>query len=127
VLQTPHSFTALLWTHTSGPQCLSCSEGLKTEHGTQGVFSPVLSTVGPSPPAPAGNTISDCHLSKLLADVQPSIDHHPQLCSFHVFFHPLCPKPVALPGIVVAKVQDLAFGFTEAHAISLSQFVRPLV
>ena len=36
--------------HAPGPQCLSCSEGPKTELSTQGVASPELSTGGPSPP-----------------------------------------------------------------------------
>ena len=36
--------------HVPGPQCLSCSEGPKTEHNTQSAALPVLSTEGRSPP-----------------------------------------------------------------------------
>jgi len=35
-------------------------------------------------------------------------------------FQPLCPNPVALPGVVVAKVQDPAFGLVEPHPIGFS-------
>jgi len=34
--------------HAPGPQCLSCSEGPKTEHSTQSADSPVLSRSGQS-------------------------------------------------------------------------------
>ena len=59
-------------------------------------------------PAHTGNTISDTnqdatgflgHLGTLLAHVQPSIDQHAQVHFFHTVFQPLCPKPVALPGV----------------------------
>ena len=40
-----HSLASLPFSgHVSAPQCLSCSEGSKTEHSTQGAASPVLST-----------------------------------------------------------------------------------
>jgi len=41
----------------------------------------------------------------------------PQVHFFHAVIQPLCPKPVALPGAVVAKVQDLALDLVE-HDIS---------
>ena len=43
VLQTPRSFTVLLWAHFSTS---ICSEGPKTEHSTQGAASPELITEG---------------------------------------------------------------------------------
>ena len=51
------------------------------------------------------------HPGTLLAYVQPSIDQYPQVHFLHTVFQPLCPKPVALPGAVVAKVQDLALKY----------------
>ena len=67
---------------------------------------------------PAGNTISDIsqdatglgHLGTLLAHIQPSVDQCPQVSFFYTVFQPLCPKPVVLYVVVVAKVQDLALG-----------------
>lgn len=35
-------------------------------------------------------------------------------------FQPLCPKPVALNGIVVIQVQDLAVNLVGPHTIGLS-------
>ena len=48
-----------------------------------------------------------------MVHVQLSINQHPQVCFLHTAFQPLCPKPVALPGVVVAKVQDPAVGLAE--------------
>ena len=50
------------------------------------------------------------HSHTLLAHVQLSIDQHSQVLFLCTVFQPLCPKPAALHGIVVAKVQDLALG-----------------
>jgi len=36
---------------------------------------------------------------------------------------PLCPTPVALPGVVVAKAQDPALGLVELHSIGLNPAV----
>jgi len=41
-------------------------------------------------------------------------------------FQPLRPKPVALPGVVVAKVVVLAFGLVEPHAIGFSPAIQPV-
>ena len=49
VLQTPHQFFLPFSGHIPAPQCLSCSEGPRTEHSTQSVASPVLSTGVPGP------------------------------------------------------------------------------
>ena len=38
----------------------------------------------------------------------------------------LCPKPVALPGVVVAKAQDPALGLVELHPIGLSPAIQPV-
>jgi len=61
-------------------------------------------------PVPAGHTISDTsqnasgllgHLGTLLAHVQSSVNQHPQVRFLYTVFQPLCPKPVALPGVIV--------------------------
>jgi len=112
------------------PQCLSCREGPKTEQSTQDAISPVLSTDHFF--APDGNSISDasqdaihllCQLGTLLAHVHLSFDQHPQFCFFHTVFQPPCPRPVALPGVVVAEVQELALGLIELHPIGLSPLI----
>lgn len=41
--------------------------------------------------------------------------------SLSTVFQPLYPKPVALPGALMAKVQDLALGFVELHPILVSE------
>jgi len=97
------------------------------------VASPELSREGRSPPAPAGCTISDTsqdavgllgHLGTLLAHVQSSVNQHPQVHFLYTVFQPLCPKPVALPGVIVAKVQDPAFGLVES--IGFSPAIQPI-
>ena len=45
---------------------------------------------------------------------------------FHTVFQPFCPKPVALPRVVVAKVQDLALGHVELHPTGLSPAIQPV-
>ena len=83
----------------------------------------------------AGNTISDTsqdaigllgHLGTLLAHVQSSVNQHPQVHLLYTVFQPLCPKPVVLPEVVVAKVQDLAFGLVESHPIGFSPAIQPI-
>ncbi|KAK4819036.1 hypothetical protein QYF61_024401 [Mycteria americana] len=73
-------------------------------------------------PSPAGHTISDTsqdaigflgHLGTLLAHIQAAVNHHPQVLLCWAAFLPLFPKPVALHGVVVAQVQDLALGLVE--------------
>jgi len=44
--------------------------------------------------------------------------------SVYTVFQPLCHKSVALPGIVVAEVQDPAHGLVEFHPIGLSAAVQ---
>jgi len=41
-------------------------------------------------------------------------------------FQALFPKPVVLPGVVVAKVQDLALACVELHPIDLSSVIQPV-
>jgi len=58
------------------------------------------------------------HLGTLLAHVQPRVDQHPQALFLHAAFQSYCPRPAALHGVVVIKVQDLALGL-EFHPIGL--------
>jgi len=41
-------------------------------------------------------------------------------------FQALFPKPVVLPGVVVAKVQDLGLGLVELHPIGLTPTIQPV-
>ncbi|KAK4827220.1 hypothetical protein QYF61_015248 [Mycteria americana] len=75
-------------------------------------------------PSPAGHAISDTsqdalgflgHLGTLLAHIQAA-----------AAFQPLFPKPVALHGVVVTQVQDLALGLVEPHTIGLSPSIQPV-
>ncbi|KAK4817095.1 hypothetical protein QYF61_027926 [Mycteria americana] len=46
--------------------------------------------------------------------------------AFETAFQPLFPKPVALYGIVVTQVQDLALGLVEPHTVGLSPSIQPV-
>ena len=79
----------------------------------------MLSTGDDHLPSPSGYTISDItqdtidflgHLGTLLAHVQMIVDYHPQVLFLHASLQPLCLKPVALPGVVMDKVQDHTLG-----------------
>ncbi|KAK4832946.1 hypothetical protein QYF61_026602 [Mycteria americana] len=86
-------------------------------------------------PSPAGHTISDTsqdaigflgHLGTLLAHIQAAVNQHPQVLFCQAAFQPLFPKPVALHGVVVAQVQDLALGLVEPHTIGLGPSIQPV-
>ncbi|KAK4821762.1 hypothetical protein QYF61_000823 [Mycteria americana] len=77
-------------------------------------------------PTPAGHTIPDTsqdavgflgHLGTLPAHIQAAVNQHPQVLFHWAAFQPLFPKPVALHGVVVTQVQDLALGLVKPHAI----------
>jgi len=68
-------------------------------------------------PTAAGHTIPDTsqdaagllgHLGTLLAHVHPAVNQHPKVLFLWTAFQPLFPEPVALHGVVVTEVQDLA-------------------
>lgn len=65
-------------------------------------------------------------MSILLAHVQPSTDQYPEVCFLYTVFQSLCPKPVALPEVIVAEVQDSALGPVELHPIGLSPVIQPV-
>ncbi|KAK4818248.1 hypothetical protein QYF61_009423 [Mycteria americana] len=84
-------------------------------------------------PSPAGHAISDRsqnaigflgHLGTLLAHIQLAVNQHPQVLLCWAAFQPLFPKPVALHGVVVAQVQDLALGLVEPHTTGLGPLVQ---
>ncbi|KAK4828781.1 hypothetical protein QYF61_000806 [Mycteria americana] len=86
-------------------------------------------------PSPAGHTISDTsqdaigflgHLGTLLAHIQVAVNQHPQVLFCQAAFQPLFPKPVALHGVVVAQVQDLALGLVKPHTIDLGPSIQPV-
>ncbi|KAF1466761.1 Conserved oligomeric Golgi complex subunit 5, partial [Megadyptes antipodes antipodes] len=87
-------------------------------------------------PTPAGHTVSDTgqdaigllgHLGTLPAHVQPAVNQHPQVLFCQAAFQPLFPQPVALHGVVVAKVQTRPLALLNliqlalAHRSSLSR------
>ncbi|KAK4817206.1 hypothetical protein QYF61_003599 [Mycteria americana] len=86
-------------------------------------------------PTPAGHAIPDTsqdaigflgHLGTLLAHIQAAVDQHPQVLLCWAAFQPLFPKPVALHGVAVAHVQDLALGLVEPQTIDLSPWIQPV-
>ncbi|KAK4824710.1 LOW QUALITY PROTEIN: hypothetical protein QYF61_017936 [Mycteria americana] len=86
-------------------------------------------------PSPAGHTIPDTsqdaicflvHLGTLLAHIQAAVNEHPQVLFCLAAFQPLFPKPVALHGVTVAQVQDLALGLVKPHTIDLGPSIQPV-
>ena len=79
-------------------------------------------------PTPAGHAVPDTsqdaigllgHLGTLPAHGQPAVNQHRQVLFLRTAFQPLLPKPVALHGVVVTKVQDPAFGLVLPHTVGL--------
>ncbi|KAK4818444.1 hypothetical protein QYF61_013131 [Mycteria americana] len=86
-------------------------------------------------PSPAGHAIFDTsqdaigflgRLGTLLAHIQEAVNQHPQVLFCQAAFQPLFPKPVALHGVAVAQVQDLALGLVKPHTIDLSPSIQPV-
>ncbi|KAK4821623.1 hypothetical protein QYF61_026057 [Mycteria americana] len=86
-------------------------------------------------PSPAGHAISDTsqdaigflgHLGTLLAHIQAAVNQRSQVLFCLAAFQPLFPKPVALHGVAVAQVQDLALGLVEPHTIGLGPSIQPV-
>ncbi|KAK4817040.1 hypothetical protein QYF61_026166 [Mycteria americana] len=86
-------------------------------------------------PSPDGHSISDTsqdalgllgHLGTLLAHIQPAVNQHPQVLFCQAAFQPLFPQPVALHGVAVAQVQDLALSLVEPHTIGPSPSIQPV-
>ncbi|KAK4826200.1 hypothetical protein QYF61_006144 [Mycteria americana] len=86
-------------------------------------------------PSPAGHAISDTsqgaigflgHLGTLLAHIQPAVNQHARVLFHQAAFQRLFPKPVALHGVAVAQVQDLALGLVEPHTIGLGPSIQPV-
>ncbi|KAK4814519.1 hypothetical protein QYF61_021620 [Mycteria americana] len=66
------------------------------------------------------------HLGTLLAHIQPPGDQHPQVLFCWSAFQPLFPKPVALRGVLVTHVQDLALSLVEPHTTGLGPSIQPV-
>ncbi|KAK4810645.1 hypothetical protein QYF61_007382 [Mycteria americana] len=86
-------------------------------------------------PSPAGHAIFDTSqdamgflgsLGTLLAHIQAAVNQHAQVLLCLAAFQPLFPKPVALHGVVVAQVQDLALSLVEPHTIGLGPLIQPV-
>ncbi|KAK4822811.1 hypothetical protein QYF61_020094 [Mycteria americana] len=85
--------------------------------------------------SPAGHAIFDTsqdaigflgHLGTLLAHIQAAVNQHPQVLLCQAACQPLFPKPVALHGVVVAQVQDLALGLVKPYTIDLGPSIQPV-
>ncbi|KAK4810166.1 hypothetical protein QYF61_010478 [Mycteria americana] len=66
------------------------------------------------------------HLGTLLAHIQAPVNQHSQVLLCWAAFQPLFPKPVALHGVAVAQVQDLALSLVEPHTIDLGPSIQPV-
>ncbi|KAK4827068.1 hypothetical protein QYF61_013709 [Mycteria americana] len=86
-------------------------------------------------PSPAGHAIFDTgqdaigllgRLGTLLAHIQAAVNQHPQVLLCQAAFQPLFPKHVALHGVAVAQVQDLALGLVKPHTIHPSPSIQPV-
>ncbi|GAB0180261.1 hypothetical protein GRJ2_000491400 [Grus japonensis] len=66
------------------------------------------------------------HLGTLPAHIQLAVDQHSQVLFLWAAFQTLFPKPVALHGIVVTEVQDLAHDLVEPHTVDLSPLIQPV-
>ncbi|KAK4825179.1 hypothetical protein QYF61_024659 [Mycteria americana] len=84
-------------------------------------------------PSPAGHAIFDTsqdaigflgRLGTLLAHIQAAVNKHAQVLLCQAAFQPLFHKPVALHGVAVAQVQDLALGLVEPHTIDLGPSIQ---
>ncbi|KAK4810330.1 hypothetical protein QYF61_018272, partial [Mycteria americana] len=85
-------------------------------------------------PSPAGHAVFDTsqdaigflgHLGTLLAHIQVAVNQHSQVLLCQAAFQPLFPKPVALHGVALAQVQDLALGLVKPHTIDLGNCMKP--
>ncbi|KAK4812342.1 hypothetical protein QYF61_017119 [Mycteria americana] len=86
-------------------------------------------------PSPAGHAIFDTSqdaigflgcLGTLLAHIQAAVNQHPQVLLCQAAFQPLFPTPVALHGVAVAQVQDLALGLVKPLTVDLSPSIQPV-
>ncbi|KAK4827619.1 hypothetical protein QYF61_019544 [Mycteria americana] len=63
---------------------------------------------------------------KLNTGFEAAVNKHPQVLLCLAAFQPLFPKPVALHGVAVAQVQDLALSLVKPHTIDLGPSIQPV-
>ncbi|KAK4825281.1 hypothetical protein QYF61_026082, partial [Mycteria americana] len=63
---------------------------------------------------------------KLNTVFEAAVNQHAQVLLCLAAFQPLFPKPVALRGVAVAQVQDLAVGLVKPHTIDLGPSIQPV-
>jgi len=128
--------------HVLEPQCLPYSKGSKTECSTWYAASPGLSTGGTTCALCTDHLpeLGDCTISDTSWDAVGLLSHLGTLlaqfswlhswCPWFLFLctscQPLYPKPVALPRVVVAKVQDQALSLLKAYTVGLSTWIQPI-
>ncbi|KAJ7412075.1 integral membrane protein dgcr2 idd [Pitangus sulphuratus] len=67
------------------------------------------------------------HLGTLLDRVQPQSNSTLQVLFHQAAFQPLCPKPAALPQVVVIQGQDPELGLNETHTTGPSPLIQPVL
>ncbi|KAK4810832.1 hypothetical protein QYF61_008804 [Mycteria americana] len=102
------SFVALLWTRSSTSMSLLYPAG----HAIFDTSQDAIGFLG--------------HLGTLLAHIQAAVNKQAQFLLCWAAFQPLFPKPVALHGVAVAQVQDLALGLVKPHTIDLGPSIQPV-
>ncbi|KAJ7428285.1 integral membrane protein dgcr2 idd [Willisornis vidua] len=102
-------------------------------HNTQGAASPKPVQEKNHFPGPAGCTIPDTdqdaigllgHLCALLAHVQPAVNQNSQLPLCLTALQSLCPQPVELQEVIVAKVPDSVLGLVKVHPIPFGPSIQ---
>ena len=64
--------------------------------------------------------------STLLAHIESFINWHPQILFLRAALKPLSAQPVALLGIALTQVQDLALGLVELHEVGMGSPLKPV-
>ncbi|KAK4832219.1 LOW QUALITY PROTEIN: hypothetical protein QYF61_021066 [Mycteria americana] len=125
------SFGALLWTRSSTSVSFLLVRGPKLNTGFQVRPHPgtttslvLLATLFPDTSQDAVGHLG--YLGTLLAHVQPVVNQGSQVLFYQAAFQPLFPKPVALHGVAVTQVQDLALGLVEPHTAGLGPSIQPV-
>ncbi|KAK4831743.1 LOW QUALITY PROTEIN: hypothetical protein QYF61_018873 [Mycteria americana] len=134
--QFPHPLLIRLLLQTLHQLRCSSLDMLKHLNVSLVVRGPKLNTVFQGYdrfPSPAGHIIFDTsqdaigllgRLGTLPAHIQAAVNQHSQVLLCQAAFQPLFPKPVALHGVVVTQVQDLALSLVEPHTIGLGPLIH---
>ncbi|KAK4824881.1 hypothetical protein QYF61_021088 [Mycteria americana] len=112
-----------------GLENLSSEERLKElgEEKAQGDLITVLQYLMGSYKEDRGSLFTRSHMMRTKGNgYKAAVNKHPQVLLCWAAFQPLFPKPVALHGVAVAQVQDLALGLVKPHTIDLGPSIQPV-